>query len=466
MSVALSGSRERTPPLRSVVEAGKGAERAASDSFAEELRRIEDRLSGAGLAWLRELRRQALESLQATGLPGLRDEDWKYTNVAAIARQAWTCALPGERSGPVPPALDLGPDAHALRFVDGHYQGPCAAAAPLPAGIDIQPLARTLEHGRPDLRAHIERHALRPAHPFVALNAVFLNDGVWIEVAAGVRVTAPVHLQFNTSQCELPVARYPRVYVHLAQGAELTLVESYTGAAGARALCCPLTEVLAGPGARLDHYVVQQGGAEDYHVGSLLVRQLRDSSVRVHSVSLGGALARHDIHVELAEAGASLILNGLYVGAGRHHIDYHTRIDHLAEHTDSEERFKGVLNGYARGVFNGKVIVHPAAQKTRARQSNHNLLLSEHAEADTKPELQIHADDVQCSHGATVGQLDETAVYYLRSRGIDLTLARAMLTYAFAADVVDGVRVDALQRYLGDQIGGRLPALGAAGRGP
>ncbi len=461
MSVALSGSRTL---LRSVVEAGKGAERAASDSFAEELLRVEDRLSGAGLAWVRALRRQALESLQATGLPGLRDEDWKYTNVATIARQAWTCALPGEPSGPVPPALELGQDVHALRFLDGHW--PCAVAAALPDGIDIQPLARMLGHGRPELRAHIERHALRPANPFVALNAAFLNEGVWIEVAADVRVTVPLHLQFNPSQCELPMARYPRVYVHLAQGAELTLVESYAGAAGARALCCPLTEVLAGPGARLDHYIVQQAGAEDYHVGSLLVRQLRDSSVRVHSVSLGGAIARHDIHVELAEAGASLILNGLYVGAGRHHIDYHTRIDHLAEHTDSEERFKGVLNGYARGVFNGKVFVHPAAQKTRARQSNHNLLLSEHAEADSKPELQIHADDVQCSHGATVGQLDETAVFYLRSRGIDLTLARAMLTYAFAADIVDGVRVDALRRYLGDQIGGRLPALGAGGRGP
>lgn len=448
-----------------------------SDPFLAELARLESRLPAAEPPWLRAVRRRALARFGERGFPGRRDEDWKYTDVSTIAERPLRVALPGvgplETGAAVVEADRIeagrvennnwryaGLECLELVFVNGHCVSTSADVnyfcnpGALPEGTTVAPLAAMLADAPPLLRGSIQRMADAPPDAFAALNAAFTADGAYLAVPDGVALEVPVHLVFLSAPCDGPVASFPRVCIHLGQGAHASVIESYVGMDAQENLTCAVTEIIAAEGARCDHYRVQREHPRSYHVGRLSVSQARDSEVTSFSIACGARLSRQDIAVRLEGEGASVALHGLYVGDGRRHVDHHTRIDHLLPHTHSEEHYKGVLDGRSRGVFNGTVVVHPDAQKSEAHQSNHNLLLSGEAEIDTKPELQIHADDVICSHAASVGRLDPDALFYLCSRGIEAPAARAMLTQAFIDEVLARLPIAAVRLSLARDLGG------------
>ncbi len=343
--------------------------------------------------------------------------------------------------------------APRLMFVDGFLDAPDALPA-MPEGVSIRALASLLEAGGSLAEAALPAGFDDRAMP--ALNGAFLTDGVIIEVAAGTTLEQPLHLLFLASGAAR-MAQYPRVMLRAGANSAVTIIEHYLGRGDAASLTNTVTIIDAGPGARVEHCKVQDEGDGAIHVGSLFATQARDSEVTSHSISLGAALARHDIDIRLDEPGAGVVLNGLYLAGGSQHVDHHTRVDHAAPHTRSEEDYRGVIDDAGHAVFNGRVLVRRDSQKIDAAQSNRNLLLSSKAEIDTKPELEIYADDVKCSHGATVGQLDEQALFYLRSRGIQEQTARALLTFAFADDVINRVPVEALRARLEQRVLGRMP---------
>jgi Fe-S cluster assembly protein SufD len=446
-----------------------------SDPLLAELARLELRLPTAEALWLRALRRRALARFGERGFPGRRDEDWKYTDVSTIAERPLRIALPGDgprgtgaagiEAGPMDDANNrdyyryAGLECLELVFVNGHCVSTSADfnyfynLGALPEGTTVAPLATMLSDPPPMLRRSIQRMADAPPDAFAALNAAFTTDGAYLAVPDGVALDVPVHLVFLSAPCDGPVASFPRIYIHLGKEARASVIESYVGIDAHENLTSAVTEIIAAEGARCDHYRVQREHPRSYHVGRLSVSQARDSQVTSFSIACGARLSRQDIAVRLEGEGAGVALHGLYVGDGRRHVDHHTRIDHLLPHTHSEEHYKGVLDGRSRGVFNGTVVVHPDAQKSEAHQSNHNLLLSGEAEIDTKPELQIHADDVICSHGASVGRLDPDALFYLCSRGIDAAAARVMLTQAFIGEVLARLPIAAVRLGLAHDLG-------------
>ncbi|HEY7840523.1 MAG TPA: Fe-S cluster assembly protein SufD [Gammaproteobacteria bacterium] len=410
-------------------------------------------------AWLQAGRDAALAAFRAGGFPTLRQEDWKYTDVRPIAGRSFRRAsVPGSADALVA-AQRLGSDAaRELVFVDGHCTT-TEGQPPIP-GARVQSLSRALAETPAFLEAHLARHADIRRNGFVALNTALIGDGAVVHIADEATVEAPIHLLFASgANARSAVAAYPRNLIVLGRDARATVIENYTGPDDSEYLTNAVTEIVLGPGAVLEHYRLQQEGTQGFHVGGTIVRQERDSRYVSHVMSLGAMLSRSDLDVQLAGEGGTAVLNGLYVCGGRQHADNHVRVDHLKPRTISEETYRGVLDGSARAVFNGKVVVHKDAVKTDARQSNANLLLSDTAEVDTKPELEIYADDVKCSHGATVGRLDPDMLFYLRSRAIPEAVARDLLIYAFAEDLIRRLEVKPIRARIERVVTGRLPGV-------
>ena len=408
--------------------------------------------------WFTELRKSAFEAFRSEGFPTTRHEDWKYTDVRPITKRRFTTAATKEefKRNYVEAAGFPDPACHELVFTNGRYAGALSTLLPLPGGVVLQPLLEAID-GNEDLITGIFKQSEPFKNPFVSLNTAFITDGAFIYIPDGVCLDQPVHLIFLAGSQEQPFAAHLRNLIIMGNNARATVIETYIGVEDGEYFTNIVTELVAGEGAFLEHYKLQQESPRGYHVANMNILQRRDSHVESHSISLGGALVRNDIKCQLTAAGAGIELNGLYLAGGRQHIDNHTRIDHLKPNTSSREHYRGVLDDHARGVFNGKVVVHTDAQKTDAHQSNANLLLSDNAEVDTKPELEIYADDVKCSHGATVGQLDETMLFYLRSRAIDEETARSLLTFAFADEVISHIKLDAVRRRLESVVVGKLP---------
>jgi len=428
----------------------------ATANLLPEFERVFARLPGD--ARVTERRRAALARFAASGFPSQRDEAWRYTSTAGLARRQHSVAV----DAPMDPARARAAlaaagawDGPQCVFVDGIHR-PDLSAAVAAVGLQFRPFATAVaEDSR--LGERIAGWGAEEPAPMIALNAAFAADGVVIDVADGAEPADPLRLLFVMTAGVRDRAIFPRVIVRAGQRSRLIVVEQYLGEPGADGFTNTVTQIHAAEGARVAHYRLQDESAKAYHVGNLIVNQERASEVVSHSLSFGALMARQDIHVMLRGPDSSVTLNGLYMAEGRQHVDHHTRIDHFEPGTRSEEYYKGILGGHGRGVFNGKVVVHPNAVKTDAQQSNKNLLLSRDAEVDTKPELEIYADDVKCAHGATVGQLDEDALFYLRSRGLDESAARALLTYAFAGDVLGRLGIARLQKELAARIAGRLP---------
>jgi Fe-S cluster assembly protein SufD len=369
-----------------------------------------------------KLRQGALERFAALGFPTLEDEDWRFTPLAALTRVPFRPAAPA--------AADFSQEA------------------PLPDGVIVCNLARALAEHPALVEPHLARYADVEEHAFAALNTAFLHDGAFVYVPPGKVVEEPIVLNFRAGAADEPSVWHRRALVVAGRNSQATVVENYTGAAGVAYFTNAVGEIVLDEGAVLDHYKVQREGDGAFHVATTQVQVGRSSNFSSHNLTFGGKLTRNDVNAYLGGEGGECTLNGLYVGGGEQLIDNHTRIDHARPHCASHELYKGVLDGKARGVFAGRIYVHQDAQKTDAKQTNQTLLLSDDAVIDTKPQLEIFADDVKCTHGATVGQLDAESVFYLRSRGIGKDEARALLTFAFANDVVGRIKVESLRAEL------------------
>jgi len=410
-------------------------------------------------AALRNLRRRAGERFAELGFPSSRLEEWRFTNVAPVARTRFApapAAYDREQVAAALAPLRLG-DAHELVFVDGRFAPELSSDPAALAGATAGSIAVAAAADFAALAPHLGRHASFVERPFAALSTALFADGAVILVRRGAAIERPIHVIFHTTASSDPTANFPRTLVVVGETAQVTIVETFCGPDGARYLVAPVTEIVAGESASVDHYKLQREGDQAFHLGLLHVESGRAANVATQTFSLGAEIARHDVEAALVGDGSETTLNGLYLVRGRQLADFHMRVDHAAPHTTSHELFKGVLDERGRGVFNGRIHVHRQAQKTDAKQTSRNLLLSDQALVNANPQLEIFADDVRCTHGSTVGQLDELAVFYLRSRGIGLEAARSLLTYAFASDLVERVRVPAVHAQLQEHLLAWIP---------
>jgi Fe-S cluster assembly protein SufD len=475
----LSEIATRTP-ARETRAAGNstGGERTVStrapasiEVFREDFARLP-----AAPAWLQRLREDGLGRFEALGFPTTKNEDWHFTSVAPIAERGFRLAGAGAEGkaeeGRIAPeertdrreasrrkadtANSIGARAadvarfgfgetswHTLVFLNGVFSEDLSSW--LDQSVLAGSLAHAVEAGNPVLESHIGKVAKFDQHTFTALNTAFIGDGAVIEVPSETVVEQPIHLLFISDG---EGVSHPRNLIVAGRHSRATVIESYVSLRDGAYFTNAVTEIVVGEGAHVDHYKLQRESGKAFHVGTVQARQERDSQLHSFSLAVGGSLARTNIYTSLDGDAATCTLNGLYLTDGAQHIDNQTSIEHIAPNCPSHEVYKGVLDGRSHGVFNGKVYVHPEAQKTDGKQSNNNLLLSPHARVDTKPQLEIFADDVKCTHGATVGRLDEVAMFYLNSRGIGPESARTLLTYAFAADVLETIELEPLRKQL------------------
>ena len=415
--------------------------------------------AASGPSWLPGFRRAAFARFTDLGFPTTRDEDWHFTSVTPIAERTFRPVKP------VPSSLtsaalaphDFGDSKwHRLTFVNGRFERSLSAFAGLPAEVRVSTLGDALKESPEFVAEHLGKLALSQHQTFTALNAAFLHDGVVIHVPAGVVVDEPIHVVHIADALADGGSIHPRLLVVAEALSQFAIVESYSGPNGTSYFTNAVAEVEVGNGARVHHYKIQTEGTDAYHVSTTQVVQGRDSLYHSFSFAAGAALSRINVYSKLAGDAAEVRLNGLYVADGTQHADHQTFVEHLAPSCASRELYKGVLDGRSHGVFNGKVYVDPIAQKTDGKQTNHALLLSPEARVDTKPQLEIFADDVKCTHGATVGRLDQTALFYMKSRGLPADTARALLTYAFAAEVLETIELDPLRLALEERVFERL----------
>ncbi len=426
------------------------AQREAADHYLARAEDFQQRLATEA-PWLARLREAAAQSLAETGFPQRNQEEWRYSNPAPLLRLPFELA-----SSELPP-----PDEARLEeistpfyacsnsvFLNGRFSERLAAPHALTGHLHPLPLAQLRSRAPELLEGKLAQLVDLKRHPFAALNTAFLDDGAVITVPDGVVLEQPLHLTFAvTSEC----AQHPRVLVVLGRGSSATVIQDHVCTDPALApFTNAVTEVFCGPGSSLELVLVQREAHRGFHVSNLQARLERDARLSAHTLCFGGRFVRNDAEIELAGEGASVSLRGLFTAAADELVDNHTWIDHALPRGRSRELYKGILRGRARGVFRGRVLVRPGAQQSDAAQTNRNLLLAEGAEIDAKPQLEIHADDVKCSHGCTTGRLDEDALFYLRSRGIAEREARGLLTRGFAREILDALPVRALAAALDD----------------
>ncbi|MDB4915350.1 MAG: FeS assembly protein SufD [Gemmatimonadetes bacterium] len=408
------------------------------------LRNFEDFSANGGMfapKSMRALRLSAITRFEQLGFPTTRNEDWHFTSVSPIVEgQFAAVAVPVAAVGTIDvSAWSFGADCHTLVFVNGVYNAALSASATLPDGVRVLPMRDAFDAMPTLVEDHLGKIASFDAHSFTALNTAFIEHGAVVHVPAGVELVRPIHLLYLGNSAAANRVVQPRNLIVVGTHAKATIIESYAGIGDGTYFTNTVTEVSLGEGATLTHLKLQRESVNAFHVGTLDARQARDSHFFSFSFATGAALSRTNTYTELRGEGCGATLNGLYLGNRDQVIDHQTRIEHVEPNCYSRELYKGILDGAAHGVFNGKVYVHPEAQKTDGKQTNNTLLLSERAQIDTKPQLEIFADDVKCTHGATVGRLDETSLFYMKSRGINARMARELLTYAFAADVLETI---------------------------
>ncbi|MDP3775919.1 MAG: Fe-S cluster assembly protein SufD [Gemmatimonadales bacterium] len=410
--------------------------------------------------WLRVLRAGALARFAELGFPTTKLEAWRFTSVQPIAETAFAPA--SEASGELPAGKSLErlelceARRHLAVFVNGRFVEALSSVAGLPAGARVGSLVGALEREPELVERHLARQALLDDNAFAALNTAFVHDGAFVYLPEGTVMEEPVQLLFLSMPGAEPMVSHPRSLIVVERMARASVVETYAGHGDGVYWTNAVTEVVLGDGARADCYRVQRESERAYHVATTQTRQGRDSVLSVHAVVLGAVLSRHDIGTVLDGPGGKCTLNGLYLLEGRQHADHHTTIDHAQPHCESHEYFNGVLDGRSRGVFNGRIIVRKGAQRTDSKQTNNNLVLSEEARADSQPQLEIYADDVKCTHGATLGPIDEKALFYLKSRGLSPNEAQGLLTYGFGAEILDRMEIAPLRVQLERLVRARL----------
>jgi Fe-S cluster assembly protein SufD len=398
------------------------------EKYLESFTAFAKRSSGHSQPWLRKLRENAFARFCETGFPTTHDEDWRFTSVSAIARTAFSFGQPGVHLS----SSDLNPwrvegAAAQLVFVDGEFVRGLSIIATLPAGIAVSSLKEEIEKRTPSLEAHLGRYLNTQRDAFCALNTAFAEDGAFVHVGRALSLDAPRMV-------------HPRNLLIFEQESEATVIEDYVSLGGGTVLCNSATELIAGPSSTIAHYMVERESRDAFNISTLRMQQERSANVASHSLLLGGGLVRNNVHPVLAGEGGECLINGIFVGDDHQHLDNYMHVEHASPHCSSRQFYNGILDGHAHGVFHGRIVVHKDAQKTDAKQTNRNLLLSDDAQIDTKPQLEIYADDVKCTHGATIGQIEENALFYLQSRGIDEISARKFLLQAFAGECLERMK--------------------------
>jgi len=429
------------------------------DVYLSSFGRVESELPGRGTPWLRRLRQEALARFGELGFPTTRLEEWKQTNVVPLVKIPFRLAEDG-RAGVTPEAVERAtfrePFCSRLAFVNGHFCAELSRLAGLPQGVKVSSLRAALEKNEEMLEEHLGRYARFDRQAFVALNTAFLQDGAIVEIPRGTVSSTPIHLLYLSTAAGEPTVSHPRNLILVEPDSQVSVIESYFGLGEDVYFTNAVTEIVLGENSQLEHYKLQHESEQAFHIAALQAHLAANTRFRSHAISLGGALVRNDVNPVLDAEGAECILNGLYHAANRQHVDNHTTLDHAQPHGTSRELYKGILDGQATAVFHGRIVVRKDAQKTDAIQRNKNLLLSERAVIDTKPQLEIYANDVRCTHGATIGQLDREAVFYLRSRGMGVEAARNLLIAAFAGEITDEIKAENVREWLAATLTARL----------
>ncbi len=433
------------------------APRVESDTFLAAIDRAE-RARTHEPAWLRAARRSAADAFEDMGMPTTRDEEWRFTNVAPLVHTAFAPApavtvRPADAARFIVPGL-AGP---VMVFVNGRHAPELSSPGVRIPGLTVTTMADAIAYIPAALEPYLARHASVANRPFAALNTALFDDGAVVTVADGTIVDAAVQLVFLSTVTPAPAMTSPRVLVVLGRNSQARLVETFGGIGPAGGFTNAVTEAVVGDGAVLEHVRLQREAETAFHIGHTQFHLGRSSTSLSHAVAFGGRITRHDAVAVLGGEGADCTLNGLFLADGERLVDNHTEIEHAMPHGTSHEIYKGILAGHARGVFNGRIRVRPDAQKTDAKQTNKTLLLSDEAQVNTKPQLEIFANDVRCTHGATVGQLSEDALFYLRARGIGLDDARSMLVRAFATEVTSRIGLEPVRAELDRLLAEKLP---------
>ncbi len=431
---------------------------AKASRYAAEYSNIAPILCGQSLLWLEEQRLKALSQFSEQGFPASHEEEWRYTNVSAIEKKLFSPTINKTINLVDIEWLKLYQlqEAWSVVLVDGHFSAELSSLEDLPVDVLVMGMADALQKLPETLENYINQSVNIDENSFIAFNTAWFTDGLFVSVNAKRILEKPIQVLHVATQQDVLAAT--RTVIILDKMAEASIIETYVGYDNAY-LSSTVTEVFVGQNAHLTLYKMQCESEKAYHFGGIYVKQDRDAHFTHHNFAFGALLARSDIHTDLDHA-SECELNGLYLGVKRQHIDSHTRINHIKPHGISRELYKGVLDDRARGVFQGRVIVAKDAQQTDSQMNNRNLLLSDDAEADSKPQLEIYADDVKCGHGVTVGQLDEKSIFYLQSRCIDEEVARNILTFAFANEMVDRIKIKVLHEMILEQVLIRFPQEG------
>jgi len=433
----------------------KGAE-----LFLEKFRRFESERQQP--AWLLPLRKAGMARFAELGFPTVHEEDWRFTNVAPLAKLPFKLTAGSTDEHTARAALEKYVFTHLpgsrLVFVNGHFNTVLSSVGKLPDGVKVTSLATALATDSAFIKKQLGQLAQTDDNSFAALNQAFFLDGGFVHIPANQAVEEPIQLIFISTAKHNGDTIQPRNLIIAEAGSKATVIESYLAADHAAYFTNAVTEIVAGDNAALEHVKFQDEAPDAFHLATIAGNLGRASNVNVHSFALGAKLSRTNIRTKLAGEGLECILNGLYLTRGEQLADHHMIVEHAQPHCASHEYFNGILDDKSKGVFHGRIYVHPVAQKTDAKQTNKNLLLSDDATADTKPQLEIYADDVKCTHGATVGQLNEEAIFYLRARGLGKGTARRMLIHAFAGEIIARVKHDAVREELDKVIWDRLEA--------
>lgn len=421
--------------------------------------------------WLGQLREDGWARFSAKGFPTTHDEDWRFTNLAALAKTPFHRAAAGEVFVSASQIAPYGVDGAAcqLVFVNGHFSPELSDLGSLPDGLLVCSLKRAIDCGRegcaPEgIEQHLGRYADMSRDAFTALNTALWEDGAYLRIHRGVVLEQPIHLLYVSAGAGAEIATHPRTLIIAEDASQASIIEDYVSLGSEAAFSNAVTELAAGQNAVISHFLVERENTASFNVSTLRIEHSRSAQVDSHSILLGGGLVRNNVHPVLNGEGAECLINGLFAGAGAQHMDNYMLVEHVSPHCNSRQFYNGILAGQAHGVFHGRIVVAKDAQKTDAKQTNRNLLLGDNARVDTKPQLEIYADDVKCTHGATIGQIDETQLFYLRSRGLALADARNLLLYAFAAECLDRMKNPAARDFAEKLIRERLQELASAAK--
>lgn len=431
-----------------------------TDPYLKAFERFEQAGASRQPSWLFPLRKAGIACFAEQGFPTLRNEDWRFTNVAPIAKLPFKPVFEASTGGLTPDALAQFPFAKLpgtrLVFINGLYASELSTTPAQPDGIKVCNLATALATDSALIEKHLGRYVRTEDNAFAALNNAFFQDGGFVYVPARQVVAEPVQLLFINTSKDAGTTTHPRNLIIVEREGKATVIESYVSLAGAATFTNAVTEFALGDNCTVEHCKFQDESTDAFHIAALHSHLGRTVNFSSHSIATGAKISRNNIRTTLDGEGIEAILNGVYITNGDQLADHHMIVDHAKPNCASHEYFNGILAGKSKGIFHGRILVRPDAQKTDAKQTNKNLLLSDEATADAKPQLEIYADDVKCTHGATIGQLNDESIYYLRSRGIGLETARRMLIHAFAGEIIDRVKHDALREELDALVWDRL----------